>query len=166
MAFLLNSQVQGVSGEMNNLPKHHGAGPQRRGAQCSCIGLRPALFVMPRPGRITIQLCFNYLARSFFKALDIAYTFPGRQKREMPRYLVQSSFAFMCMGMFTTVCQFLAPLLNTMPFDAHGLVKELLIQYVRQFRSDFTTFQFGFTNSRALAANWAAVMVFSSLKCM
>jgi len=32
--------------KMNNLPKHHGAGPQRRGAQCSCIGcigLRPAL---------------------------------------------------------------------------------------------------------------------------
>jgi len=23
---------------MNNLPKNHGAGPQRRGAQCSCIG--------------------------------------------------------------------------------------------------------------------------------
>jgi len=33
--------------KMNNLPKHHGAGPQRRGAQCSCIGcigLRPALY--------------------------------------------------------------------------------------------------------------------------
>jgi len=29
--------------KMNNLPKHHGAGLQRRGAQCSCIGLRPAL---------------------------------------------------------------------------------------------------------------------------
>ena len=32
--------------KMNNLPKDHGAGPQRRGAQCSCIGcigLRPAL---------------------------------------------------------------------------------------------------------------------------
>jgi len=28
MAFLLNSQAQGVSGKMNNLPKHHGAGPQ------------------------------------------------------------------------------------------------------------------------------------------
>ena len=31
---------------MNNLPKHHDAGPYRRGAQCSCIGfigLRPAL---------------------------------------------------------------------------------------------------------------------------
>jgi len=28
---------------MNNLPKHHGAGPLRRGAQCSRIGLRPAL---------------------------------------------------------------------------------------------------------------------------
>jgi len=25
---------------MNNLPKHYGAGPQRRGAQCSCIGLK------------------------------------------------------------------------------------------------------------------------------
>jgi len=46
MAFLLNSQAQGVSGKMNKLPKHHGAGPQRRGTQCSCIGcigLRPAL---------------------------------------------------------------------------------------------------------------------------
>jgi len=31
MAFLLNSQAQGVSGKMNNLPKHHGADPQRRG---------------------------------------------------------------------------------------------------------------------------------------
>ena len=32
--------------KMNNLPKHHGVGPQRRGAQCSCIGcigLRPVL---------------------------------------------------------------------------------------------------------------------------
>jgi len=32
--------------KMNSLPKHHGAGSQRRGAQCSCIGcigLRPAL---------------------------------------------------------------------------------------------------------------------------
>ena len=31
---------------MNNLPKHHGGGPQRRRAQSSCIGcigLRPAL---------------------------------------------------------------------------------------------------------------------------
>jgi len=27
MAFLLNSQAQGVSGKMNNLPKHQGAGP-------------------------------------------------------------------------------------------------------------------------------------------
>jgi len=34
--------------KMNNLPKHHSAGPQRRGAQCSCIGcigLRPALLI-------------------------------------------------------------------------------------------------------------------------
>ena len=35
--------------KMNNLPNHHGSGPPeargplRRGAQCSCIGLRPAL---------------------------------------------------------------------------------------------------------------------------
>jgi len=32
--------------KINNLPNHHGAGPLRRGAQCSCIGcigLRPAL---------------------------------------------------------------------------------------------------------------------------
>ena len=27
MAFVLNSQAQGVSGKMNILPKHHGAGP-------------------------------------------------------------------------------------------------------------------------------------------
>jgi len=27
MGFLLNSQAQGVSGKMNNLPKHHGTGP-------------------------------------------------------------------------------------------------------------------------------------------
>jgi len=27
MAVLLNSQAQGVPGKMNNLPKHHGAGP-------------------------------------------------------------------------------------------------------------------------------------------
>jgi len=27
VAFLLNSQAQGVSGKINNLPKHHGAGP-------------------------------------------------------------------------------------------------------------------------------------------
>jgi len=34
MAFLLNSQAQGkvYLPKMNNLPKHHGAGPQRRGA--------------------------------------------------------------------------------------------------------------------------------------
>jgi len=31
---------------MNNPPKHHGAGPQKRGVQCSCIGLRPTLFAM------------------------------------------------------------------------------------------------------------------------
>jgi len=32
MAFLLNSQSQGASGKMNNLPKHHGAGtPEARG---------------------------------------------------------------------------------------------------------------------------------------
>ena len=30
----------------NSLPKHHGAEPQRRGAQCSCIGLRLALVVL------------------------------------------------------------------------------------------------------------------------
>jgi len=49
MAFLLNSQAKGVSRKRNNLPKHHGAGPQRRGAQCSCIGcigLRPALLAI------------------------------------------------------------------------------------------------------------------------
>jgi len=28
---------------MNNLLKHHSVGPQRCGAQCSCIGLRPAV---------------------------------------------------------------------------------------------------------------------------
>jgi len=27
MAFSLNFQAQGVSGKMNNQPKHHGAGP-------------------------------------------------------------------------------------------------------------------------------------------
>jgi len=27
MAFVLKSQAQDVSGKMNNLPKHHGAGP-------------------------------------------------------------------------------------------------------------------------------------------
>jgi len=34
--------------KMNNLSNHHGAGPLRRGAQCSCIGcigLRPALYI-------------------------------------------------------------------------------------------------------------------------
>jgi len=48
MPFLVNSQAQGVSGKIKNLPKHHGVGPQRRGAQCSCIGcigFRPALMV-------------------------------------------------------------------------------------------------------------------------
>jgi len=33
---------------MNNLPKHHGAGPPEARVQCSyigCIGLRPALLV-------------------------------------------------------------------------------------------------------------------------
>jgi len=29
--------------KINILPKHHGVGLQRRGAQCNCIGLRPAL---------------------------------------------------------------------------------------------------------------------------
>jgi len=40
---------------MNDLPKHHGAGPRRHGAQCSCIGcigLRPAL-----PGCIYVGRC-------------------------------------------------------------------------------------------------------------
>jgi len=47
MAFLLN-KCKVYLAKMNNLPKHHGAGPQRRGAQCGCIGcidLRPALLV-------------------------------------------------------------------------------------------------------------------------
>jgi len=42
---------------MKNLPKHQGAGPQRRGAQCSCIGcigLRPTL---PTP----LILCVSVL---------------------------------------------------------------------------------------------------------
>jgi len=30
--FVLNSRTQGISGKMNNLSKHHGAGPQRCGA--------------------------------------------------------------------------------------------------------------------------------------
>jgi len=41
--------------KINNLPKHHGAGPQRRWAQCSrigCIGLRPAL-----PGANCLIVC-------------------------------------------------------------------------------------------------------------
>jgi len=29
MAFLLNSQAQGVSGKMNQLPKHHARGPMQ-----------------------------------------------------------------------------------------------------------------------------------------
>jgi len=39
MAFLLNSQAQCVSGKMNNLPKHHGAGPNA----ATSVASRPAL---------------------------------------------------------------------------------------------------------------------------
>jgi len=49
IAFLLNSKAQSVSGKMNNLPKHHSAGPPEEGAQCSCIGCissRPALLTL------------------------------------------------------------------------------------------------------------------------
>ena len=41
--------------KMNNLPKHHGAGPQRGEAQCSCIGcigLRPALRGADHAGQV------------------------------------------------------------------------------------------------------------------
>jgi len=38
LAFLLNSQAQGLYGEINDLPNTMARGPQRRGAQCSCIG--------------------------------------------------------------------------------------------------------------------------------
>jgi len=41
MAFLLNSQAQGVSGKNAQFTQ-----TPWRGAQCSCIGLRPALTVM------------------------------------------------------------------------------------------------------------------------
>jgi len=43
---------------MNYLPKHYGAGPQRRGTQCSCIGcidLRPALVIWNRFLYIIVQ---------------------------------------------------------------------------------------------------------------
>ena len=42
MASLLNSQAQGVSGKMNNLPKHHGAGPNAAPSVASAYG-RPCL---------------------------------------------------------------------------------------------------------------------------
>jgi len=35
MAFLLNSQAQGVSGKLNNLPKHNGARPNAAAAIAS-----------------------------------------------------------------------------------------------------------------------------------
>jgi len=38
--------------KMNNLPKLHGPGPHRRGAQCSCIGLRPALSETKHDGKV------------------------------------------------------------------------------------------------------------------
>jgi len=40
MAFLLNSQAQGVSGKNEQSTQI-----TWRGAQCSCIGLRPALLI-------------------------------------------------------------------------------------------------------------------------
>ena len=52
MTFQLNSQGKVYLANMNNLPKHHGAGHQRRGAQCSCIGcigVRPALAASSPP---------------------------------------------------------------------------------------------------------------------
>jgi len=35
MVFVLNSQAQGASGKMNNLPTHHGAGPNAAGSVAS-----------------------------------------------------------------------------------------------------------------------------------
>jgi len=47
MAFLLKWILKRkvYQAKMNNLPKHHGAGPQRRRGQCGCIGWRPGLRV-------------------------------------------------------------------------------------------------------------------------
>jgi len=50
--------------KINNLPKHHGAGPQRRGAQCSCIGcigLRPALYARIENRHEVRKTTFNFL---------------------------------------------------------------------------------------------------------
>ena len=40
MAFLLNSQAQGVSGKNEQSTQTPWRGRQRRGAQCSCIGFK------------------------------------------------------------------------------------------------------------------------------
>jgi len=42
MAFLLNSQAQGVSGKNDNIAKHHGAGPKMQRHLTRCIGLTKA----------------------------------------------------------------------------------------------------------------------------
>jgi len=52
MAFLLNSQAEGVSGK-----NEWSTQTPWRGAQCSCIGFRPALLVRDVPRNI----CCHYL---------------------------------------------------------------------------------------------------------
>jgi len=49
--------------KINNLPKHHGAGPQRHEAQCRCIGLTPALLQCARTQ--TATSCVTRFARFF-----------------------------------------------------------------------------------------------------
>jgi len=60
LAFLLNSQAPGASGKNEHLPKHHGARPQRCGAQCSCIGcigLKPALVAVDQGSHSVGSIC-------------------------------------------------------------------------------------------------------------
>jgi len=48
MAFLLNSQAQGVSGKINKLPKHHGAGPNAAACKMSVVSFALAVIFIIR----------------------------------------------------------------------------------------------------------------------
>jgi len=50
-----------------------------------------------------MQVWFNYFAASVSRHL--AYTFPGRLRRDMSRQLVHSLLSPLCIGIITPVCQ-------------------------------------------------------------
>ena len=111
----------------NNLPKHHAAGPQRRGAQCSCIGcigLRPTLLrvhlpIYDRHAVYVFALCYH---RSVipslwfcFYAIGVRWFFSLSERNYLRKaYFPVFTWRSLCFDLFISVlfsltfCSFLA----------------------------------------------------------